>query len=285
MADVERVGWVGLGNIGAPMARRLLDHEGGLVACDVVEAATAPFAEAGAATTTDPAEVTAAGATIVSVMVRDDAQVRDVVSALLPGAAPGTVIAVHSTIAAETAEELAAEVAVAGHHLVDAPVSGGAMGAATGRLAVMAGGEADAVERLRVPLARIADLVVRFGPAGAGTRAKIARNLVTFASFAAVAEAQALAAAAGLDLAALGDVVRHSDAVTGGPGSVMIRSATGPLAPDDGLRPIFEHTRSLGEKDLALAVAMGEALDVATPVASSALDLLAAGLGVPHEED
>lgn len=285
MTAAERVGWVGLGNIGAPMARRLLDHEGGLVACDVVAAATAPFAEAGATTTTDPAEVTAAGATLVSVMVRDDAQVRDVVGALLPGAVPGTVIAVHSTIAAETAEELAAEVAAAGHHLVDAPVSGGAMGAATGRLAVMAGGEADAVERLRVPLARIADLVVHFGPAGAGTRAKIARNLVTFASFAAVAEAQALAAAAGLDLAALGDVVRHSDAVTGGPGSVMIRSETGPLGPEDGLRPIFEHTRSLGEKDLALAIAMGEALDVATPVASSALDLLAAGLGVPHEED
>ncbi len=118
-----------------------------------------------------------------------------------------------------------------------------------------------------------------------GTRAKIARNLVTFASFVAVAEAQALAAAAGLDLAALGDVVRHSDAVTGGAGSVMIRPETGPLGVDDGLRPIFEHTRALGEKDLGLAVALGEALGVPTPVASSALDLLAAGLGVPHEED
>lgn len=281
----EKVGWIGLGQIGAPMAQRLLAHDGGLVACDVVAAATEPFAEAGAEVATDAAGVVAAGATVVSVMVRDDAQVREVVTALLAAAAADTVIAVHSTITAETAEGLAADAAEAGCHLVDAPVSGGFMGAHSGRLAVMAGGDEEAIDRCRVPFGHFADLIVRFGPAGAGTRAKIARNLITFASYAAAFEAQGLASAAGLDLAALGEVVRHSDAVTGGPGAIMIRGEVGELAADDGLRPIFEHTRALGEKDLALAVALGEVLGVATPVASSALDLLAPGLGVPHPEE
>ncbi len=281
----EKVGWIGLGNIGGPMATSLLDHDGGLVACDVVAEATVPFAEAGVEVATDAAAVAAAGATIVSIMVRDDAQVRDVVGALVAVAPTGTVVAVHSTIAAETAEALATQASAAGLHLVDAPVSGGAMGASSGRLAVLAGGATEAVDRCRTPFGHFADLVVHFGPAGAGTRAKIARNLITFASYAAAAEAQALAEAAGVDLARLGEVVRHSDAVTGGPGAVMIRSETGPLDADDGLRTIFEHTRGLGEKDLALAVEMGERLAVPTPVASSALMLLAAGLGVPHEED
>lgn len=280
----ERIGWIGLGQIGAPMAQRLLEHPGGLVVCDVVATATEPFAAAGAAVADDAAGVIAAGATIVSVMVRDDAQVRDVVGALLAVAPEGTVIAVHSTIVAETAEELAATAAARGVHVVDAPVSGGSMGAHTGRLAVMVGGDEAAVDRCREPFGRFADLVVRFGDAGAGTRAKVARNLVTFSSYVATAEASRLAEAAGLDLAALGEVVRHSDAVTGGPGAVMLRRETGPLPADDGLRPIFEHTRGLGEKDLGLAVALGEALGVDTPVARLAVDRLGAALGVPHED-
>lgn len=281
----EKVGWIGLGQIGAPMARRLLDHEGGLVVCDVVREATTPFTEAGAEVALDAAGVVAAGATVISVMVRDDVQVHEVVTALLATARPETVIAVHSTIDAETAEALAADAVAAGCHLVDAPVSGGSMGAHSGRLAVLAGGTEEAIDRCRVPFAHFADLIIRFGPAGAGTRAKIARNLVTFASYVAVAEAQALAEAAGLDLVGLGEVVRHSDAVTGGPGAVMLRGETAALAADDGLRPIFEHTRALGEKDLSLAVALGEALGRSTPVASSARDLLAAALGVPHPEE
>jgi len=285
MTTPETVGWIGLGQIGAPMAKRLLDRPGdpaGLVVCDVVAEATEPFAAAGATVADDPAGVVAAGATIVSVMVRDDDQVRDVVGAMLPGAAPGTVIAVHSTIAAETAEELAAVASEREVAVVDAPVSGGAMGAATGRLAVMVGGEVAAVDRCREPFGRFADLVLHFGPAGSGTRAKVARNLITFASFAAAGEASRLAEAHGLDLAALGEVVRHSDAVTGGAGAILLRDATAPLAADDGLRPIFEHTRALGEKDLGLAIALGEAAGIDTPVARQALGLLAAALGVPH---
>lgn len=284
MGGSEKVGFVGLGQIGGPMAARLVDHPGGLVVCDVVPEATERLARKGAEVAPDAAAVAAAGATVICVMVRDDSQVRDVVGQVLPVAAPGTVVAVHSTIEAATAEDLAATAAAAGHHLVDAAVSGGSMGAHTGRLALLVGGDEAAVERCREPFAAFADLVVHFGPAGAGTRAKVARNLVSFAAFVAAAEASRLAEAAGLDLLALGEVVRHSDAVTGGPGSILIRPEAGRLADDDGLRPIFEHTRALGEKDLALAVALGEDLGVDTPVAALALARLAEGLGVPHEE-
>ena len=109
---------------------------------------------------------------------------------------------------------------------------------------------------------------------------KIARNLITFASFAAVGEAQRLAQAAGLDVAALGDVVRHSDRVTGGAGAIMLRPDASVMADDDGLRPIFAHTAALGTKDLDLAAELGDGLDVDTPVAELARRLLAPALGL-----
>ncbi|HEU5151481.1 MAG TPA: NAD(P)-dependent oxidoreductase [Iamia sp.] len=276
----EKVGFIGLGNIGGPMAERLLDHPGGLVVCDIDEAARGRFAAKGAETAASAAEVIAAGATVVSVMVRDDAQVRTVVDELLATAAPGTVVAVHSTIRPETAEDLALVAGRSDVHVLDAPVSGGFMGAATGRLAVLLGGDEAVVDRCREAFAAFADKVVHFGPAGAGTRAKVARNLVTFASFAAVGEALRLAEAAGLDLAALGDVVRHSDAVTGGAGAIMLRDVTAPLAADDGLRPSFEHALALGQKDLDLALAMAAEAGLDLPLTALARQHLAAALGL-----
>lgn len=281
------IGFIGLGNIGAPMARRLLDRPDELVVLDVAAAATAPFAAEGATVAATPAEL-AARARVISIVVRDETQVAEVLDGpdgLLAGAAAGTVVAVHSTISAEGAVALAERAAAAGVDLVDAPISGGAMGAHEGTLAVMVGGSDDAVERARPVLERYASLVVHCGPVGQGTRMKIARNLITFASFAAVGEAQRLAQAAGLDVAALGDVVRHSDRVTGGAGAIMLRPDASVMADDDGLRPIFAHTAALGTKDLDLAAELGDGLDVDTPVAELARRLLAPALGLePYPE-
>jgi len=276
------VGFVGLGRIGAPMATRLLDRPGGLVVFDVDPAATAPFAERGATVASSPADL-ARQVGVVSLMVRDDAQVEAVVAGpdgLLSTAAPGTVIAIHSTVEADTPARIAALAAPHGVEVVDAPVSGGAMGAHAGDLAFLVGGSDGAVEVAREAFAPMAGLVAHLGPVGAGTRAKLARNLVTFASFAAVGEAVRLAEAAGLDPAVLGEVVRHTDRLTGGPGAIMLGQRPGPLAADDGLRPIFEHTRALGEKDLDLALGLGADLDVDLPVAALARRLLAGALGV-----
>lgn len=276
------IGFIGLGNIGAPMARRLLDRPDELVVLDVAAAATAPFAAEGATVAATPAEL-AARARVISIVVRDEAQVAEVLDGpdgLLAAATAGTVVAVHSTISAEGAVALAERASAAGVDLVDAPISGGAMGAHEGTLAVMVGGSDDAVERARPVLERYASLVVHCGPVGQGTRMKIARNLITFASFAAVGEAQRLAQAAGLDVAALGDVVRHSDRVTGGAGAIMLRPDASVMADDDGLRPIFAHTAALGTKDLELAAELGDGLNVDTPVAELARRLLAPALGL-----
>ncbi|MCU1639838.1 MAG: 3-hydroxyisobutyrate dehydrogenase [Nocardia sp.] len=276
------VGFIGLGNMGAPMAKRLLDWPGGLTVCDVNSAATLPFTEAGARAATDPAALAAESA-VICVTVVNDEQVRDVLTGpagILRTAAPGTVVAVHSTISDETAEQLAAVCAEHEVEFVDAPVSGGAPGAARGALAVMVGGSAAAVERIRAPFGCFSDLIVHAGAVGAGTRMKLARNLLHFVAFTAAAEAQRLAEAAGLDIAALGKVVRHSDAITGGPGAIMLRDTTAQIDPADFWYPILGHVRDLGEKDLSLALELGDRLGIQLPLAQLARTGLGSGLGV-----
>jgi 3-hydroxyisobutyrate dehydrogenase-like beta-hydroxyacid dehydrogenase len=125
--------------------------------------------------------------------------------------------------------------------------------------------------------------VLHVGPAGAGTRAKPARNLLHFASFAAAAEAQRPAESCGISLKAPARAVKHSDAITGGPGAIMLRKTTGPVTPDDPWYDILLHVRTLGEKDLTLALELARARGVETPLAALALEQLADGLGVPHE--
>ncbi len=273
------VGFVGLGNIGAPIAKRLLGRPEGLVVYDVRSEACEPFAAEG---TTVAASLSDLGSTcdVISVMVLDDAQVRDVVSQMLPTCRPETVIAIHSTISESTALDVAQQAARSSVHVVDAPVSGGAMGAADGTLAVMVGGERLAYEKCKDVFKAWASLVLHMGPVGSGTRTKIARNLLTFVGYAAAAESQRLAEAAGVDLRKLAAVVRQSDAVTGGPSAIMIRETTATLAADDPLRPILDHTYALGAKDLALAIELGAELGVDMAFSRLAADRLAAGLGL-----
>ena len=278
------VGFIGLGQIGAPMAGRLVDWPDGLVVFDVRSEAAAPLVERGATLAASAAEVGAA-CDVVSVMVLNDAQVRTVVAELLTTAQSGTVLAVHSTIRPETAEELALTTAEHGVDLLDVPVSGGFVGAHDGTLAAMVGGDRAAYERAKAVFARWATVVVHMGPAGAGTRTKLARNLMHFIAFTGVGEAQRLAEAAGLDLRKLARVVRHSDAVTGGPGAIMLRDTTAPMARDDDWYDILSHTRDLGEKDLALALELAEGLGLDLPLAQLALRDFAAGLGVPHTDE
>jgi 3-hydroxyisobutyrate dehydrogenase len=282
---VKPHGFIGLGNIGRPMALRLADWAEGLWVCDVDPDATAALASAGAKVAATPAEVVE-HASCISIMVRDDAQVRAVVceaDGILAAAAAGAVVLVHSTVHPRTVAELVELATPHDVHVLDAPVSGGAVGAEQGRLAIMVGGAAVAFEAARPALERMGDLVLHLGPAGAGTAAKLARNLLHFAAFAAAGEASALAAAAGVDPATLGRIVRHTDAITGGPGAIMHRNAAGALGADDPWRPILEHVFALGEKDLTYALELARQLDVPAPLAQLALRRLAIGLGLSEE--
>ncbi|MUL64272.1 oxidoreductase [Mycobacterium sp. CBMA 234] len=282
MTDLT-VGYIGLGNQGAPMATRLAEWPGGLVVFDMRAEAVAPFAELGATVASSIAEV--AQADVISVTVLNDEQVRDVVGQLADHAKPGTVIAIHSTIEPNTAVELAEQLQPKGISIVDAPVSGGAGAASKGELAVMVGADDAAYDTVKPVFKQWASMVVRAGEPGAGTRMKLARNMLTFIGFAAACEAQKLAEASGIDLQKLGRVVRHSDAQTGGAGAIMARDDTKPLSPDHFLYNMFVHTRGLAEKDLSLALGLGSAVGVDLPLAELALANIADGLGVPHTKE
>jgi len=277
-----RVGFVGLGQIGAPMATRLLDWPHGFTVCDIRPDAVAPFVDKGASAADTPAAL-AVECAVISVMVLDDQQTSDVVAGrdgLLASARPGTVIALHSTITPQTAERLAATAAESGVDVVDAPVSGGFIGAHEGTLAVMIGGSDDAVAHSRGVFERWASLVVHAGPVGAGTRMKLARNLMHFIAYAGAGEAQRIADAAGLDLRTLAQVVRHSDGVTGGASAIMVRQRAVPFDPSDPLYDMFDHARVLGEKDLAMARELAASLGVDVPLAALASERLGFELGV-----
>lgn len=274
------VGFVGLGDIGKAMASRLLDWPAGVWVYDVAAEPVRELAEAGAGVAADVSDL-AGKVDLVCVMVRDDDQVRDVVGRLSGAGREGLVVAVHSTVAPDTPAGLADSVSRQGLRIVDAPVSGGAIGASDGSLAIMVGGTEQAYEVCAGPLSWMSSHVVHAGPLGAGTRMKLARNLLHFVSFTAAAEAQRLAEEAGVDLVELGKVVRHTDAVTGGPGAIMHRDTTAVLSTDDFWFGVFDHVRELGEKDLTFATDLADELGVQLPMARQARHDLARGLGLP----
>jgi 3-hydroxyisobutyrate dehydrogenase-like beta-hydroxyacid dehydrogenase len=275
-----RVGFVGLGNIGKPMALRLAASDGiDLVVYDVAPDPVAELEKAGARVATSVAAL-AAKVEVICVMVRDDDQVRDVLGEILGVAGDGQTVVIHSTVSPDTPAHLEDTAARHGIKVVDAPVSGGAMGAADGTLAIMVGGTDEAFAAARPALDAMGSLVTHAGPIGAGTKFKLARNLMHFVAFTAATEAQRLAEAAGLDLVELGKVARHTDAITGGPGAIMHRATTAPLAKDDFWYGVFDHVRALGEKDLTFAIALADELDVDVPMAHEALNRLGKGLGL-----
>ena len=283
-----RAGFVGLGNIGKPMALRLAAAEGiDLCVFDVAPEPVAELVAAGAVAAESVAEL-GNWADVLCVMVRDDEQVRGVLAEVLAELKPRESMiplsfVVHSTVAPETPAALAEQVGrVCGFavDVVDAPVSGGPMGAADGSLAIMVGASQGGFDAVQPVLSAMGSKVVHTGELGSGTKFKLARNLLHFVAFTATTEAARLAEAAGLDVKVLGDVVRHTDAITGGPGAIMLRDTTAPIAEDDFWHGIFTHVRVLGEKDLRFAVALADELDVDVPLARLAFDRLGPGLGL-----
>ena len=266
------VGFIGLGQIGTP------DGEAGSnapVVFDVRPEATEGFGDVASSV----AEV-AERADVISVMVRDENDVREVVDELLPAAQAGTIVAIHSTISRTAAVALADSAGPFDVAVVDAPVSGGAIGAHEGTLVVMVGGPADVADRCREAFAPWSSLFVHTGPVGSATTMKIARNLITFASFAAAGEAQRLAAAAGLDLKMLGNVVRHSDRSP--VGRARSCSATQPSRSAETTRGgrSSNTPQSSDRRTSRWLSNSARTLDVDLPLAELALEHIAAALGV-----
>lgn len=277
---MTRVGFIGLGNIGKPMALRLAAADGiDLWVYDVMPEPVAELEEAGARGA-DSIAAMAQRSDVVCVMVRDDEQVRDVLGEILGVAGDGQTVVIHSTVAPSTPAQLEDTAARHGVKVVDAPVSGGAMGAADGTLAIMVGGSDEAFAAARPALEAMGSLITHAGPIGAGTKFKLARNLMHFVAFTAATEAQRLAEASGLDVAELGKVVRHTDQVTGGPGAIMLRDTASPIQEGDFWMGVYEHVWALGKKDLTFAIELADQQGVDVPLARLSLERLREGLGL-----
>jgi|SRR5579859_2847606 len=204
-----RVGFIGLGSQGGPMARRIAASGFPLVVWARRADALAPFKELGAEAAASLAEL-GARAEHVGVCVVDDAGVRQICRELIPAMRPGGRIAIHSTVHPNTVVDLAREAAACGVSLIDAPVSGGGPAAAAGTLTVMVGGERAAVDQARPIFETFGGLIARVGEVGAGQRAKLVNNALMAAHLAIAHHAFCAAAALGLDRAALRDIVKAS---------------------------------------------------------------------------
>jgi 3-hydroxyisobutyrate dehydrogenase len=190
-----RVGVVGLGRMGAAMAARLAATSAEVAGFDL---------DPGKGGLPRPED---AAAPVVILSLPDGAAVGAALARLLPALPAGAVILDTSTISPLAARENAAQAAAAGLGYLDAPVSGGPAGAAAGTLTVMLGGEAEALDRARPVLDRIAGRVVHVGASGAGQVAKLVNNLLVATHLAVAGEALRIGAAAGVDPAALLPVV------------------------------------------------------------------------------
>lgn len=170
-----QAGFVGLGSQGGPMAQRLIDGGFDVALWARNPATLEPFAESGARFT-DSLYALGETVDIVGVCVVDDAGVREVCNELIPAMRAGACLLIHSTVQPDLCVELAQRSAERGISLLDAPVSGGGVGAANGSLTVMVGGEAAALQQATPFLEAFSGLIVHLGGVGAGQRAKIVNN-------------------------------------------------------------------------------------------------------------
>jgi 3-hydroxyisobutyrate dehydrogenase len=199
--DVRTAPWgfIGLGEMGAPMVDNLLRHGVDVIAFDVDPSRVTAACERGARGATSPASVM--GTTdVVSVCVRDGAQLDALLDdGLDEHASERTVLLVHSTIGAAACRALGERLAVRGAVVLDAPISGMRLAAEQGTLAFFVGGSSDALERVRHGLDAMGRVTIHVGDVGAGQAVKIANNLVAFGTAGIVHEATELARLAGVD--------------------------------------------------------------------------------------
>ena len=267
------VGFIGLGVMGRPMAGHLLDAGYPLTVWGRRPASTEPLAEMGAAVAATPAEV-GRRAEIVFTVVTSGSDVKSVVlgeAGLIEGLAPGSVVVDMSTIAPGDAREIAAALAARGIHFLDAPVSGGEQGAIHATLAIMAGGDAAVLERVRPLLLRLGKTVVHIGDNGAGQVAKACNQMIMVAAIQACAEAMHLAAASGVDTS------RLREALLGGSADSRVLEVMGERMAERDFAAGIE--ARLHHKDFGILLAEAHALGAPLPVAAQVGQQLNALMG------
>jgi 3-hydroxyisobutyrate dehydrogenase len=268
---MARIGFIGLGNMGLPMAQNLLKARHAVSGFDLSEYSTDRLAADGA---TAARSVAAAckDAEIVITMLPAGAQVREVYlrnDGVLAGVPPGTLLVDSSTIDVDTAREVAQAAADKGLAMIDAPVSGGVTGAQAATLTFMVGGPDDAFARARPVLEKMGKTIVHAGGAGNGQAAKICNNMILGASMIVVSEAFLLAEKLGLDAQKLFDISSKSSGQCWSMTSYCPVPGPVPASPANrGYKAGF--TAAMMLKDLKLAQDAARATRATTPLGAGA---------------
>lgn len=271
-----KIGFIGLGVMGRPMAARLIDagHE---LFVSRVKAISEFLVDAGATACASPREVAEAADIVILMVPRTDdvEQVLFGADGVSEGLRPGMLVIDMSSISPVATRDFAKRIVALGASYVDAPVSGGDAGAKAGTLSIMAGGEAADFERAR-PLFEILGANINLvGSVGAGQTTKVANQIIVAGTIQAVAEALRLAEAAGADPA------KVRAAISGGFASSKVLEVHGQRIIDEAFDPGFRIR--LHHKDLDIAMTAAESLNVELPVTARVKELMAsamqAGLG------
>jgi 2-hydroxy-3-oxopropionate reductase len=276
----ETVGFIGLGVMGAPMARNLLAAGYEVVAWNRSAAPLQKLAAAGARAADGPGAVAREADVVISI-VKDDAAVREVLGGpqgAIAAARPGSLVIDMSTVSPAAARELAAEAAARQVAFLDAPVSGGDVGARDGTLSIMVGGDAAEVERARPVFEVLGSRVTHVGAAGAGQVAKACNQVLVAVIFGGLAEALVLGSKLGADPAAI------LDAVGGGMAANRIMEVRRGNFLGHDFAPGFKI--DLHHKDLEIALGASGEVDAPLPLTAEVQQMFrqlrAAGFG---EED
>jgi len=270
-----KTGIIGLGAMGAPMARNL--HRAGHLAAiwnRTPNKAQQLHDELGITVADSPAAL-AQQCELIILSVSADEDVLAMIEALIPGLQPGSVVLDTSTVSRETAKQAAQMLAAIDVNFLDAPVSGGIEGAQKGTLAMMVGGDAAALERIRPVLESIAGRVAHMGPTGSGQATKAVNQVMAAGINQAVSEALAFAESLGLPLEQVIEVVG-----SGAAGNWFL-THRGPTMTQGKYEPGFRV--ALHHKDLAICRQMAAEFEVAMPLVEMTLihyrRLMEAGFG------
>ncbi|MGY6705792.1 3-hydroxyisobutyrate dehydrogenase [Roseinatronobacter sp.] len=263
-----KIGFIGLGNMGGPMAANLANAGHDVAGFDLV--APCPQGVTHATSATDAAE----GADVVITMLPNGAILRDVAASVIPVMRKGAVLCDCSTVDVDSARAVAQQAVAAGLGALDAPVSGGVGGASAGTLTFMAGGSDDAFATVLPLFDIMGQKAVHCGASGAGQAAKICNNMILGATMAVTCEAFALADKLGLDRARMFDVVSTSSGYSWSMNAYCPAPGIGPQSPaDNDYKPGFAAELML--KDLRLSQQAAESVDAPTPIGARATELYA----------
>ena len=263
-----KIGFIGLGNMGGPMAANLAMAGHAVTGFDMVDVKIDGVRMAGSAT------AAAKGAEVVITMLPNGDILRTVASEVIPAMEAGAVLLDCSTVDVESARDVAAQAQTAGLSALDAPVSGGVGGAAGGTLTFMVGGDEAGFNIARDLFDIMGQKAVHCGPSGNGQAAKICNNMILGATMIATCEAFALADKLGLAREAMFDVVSTSSGYSWSMNAYCPAPGIGPKSPaDNGYQPGFAADLML--KDLRLSQQAAEAVDADTPMGRAACDLYA----------